>query len=142
MNYNTIAYKIENDIIVNTISVLADEELQAGFIRSPHPLNIGFVKSFGDFYPPGTTQEKIDTYRNVLGLRVDGDLEVTNAELQDLEKKYPEQTEDGEPIVIDEDIHERKLVLLTYISYLQDLKLNIDKLPNPIQYQYKTIGEV
>lgn len=142
MDYNTIAYKVENGVIVNASIVDASSELEEGFVRRPYPLGIGFKESFGDFYPDGFTQESIDNSRTALAERCTYDLSMYGNMLEDIVANFPEQTPEGDLIEVALEIIEQKKKLQNYVAYLNELNDTINNLQNPVQYQYKLFGEV
>lgn len=142
MDYNTTAYKIENGVIINSLVVNPDSILEPGLIRREYPLGIGFVELFGDFYPPGTTLDIIEQSRETLKIKCDSELEISNIMLRDLNAAFPEKDSEGNTIIIPEAITEQKTRYINYIKYLGDLKLNVDTLSNPLQYVFKSIGEM
>lgn len=142
MDYNTIAYKVENGVIVNASIVGASSDLEEGFIRRPYPLGVGFVESFGDFYSSEMTQEHIDNARQRLKDKCVLDLEIYTNTLDDLTSNYPDVNSDGEPLEVPSNIVEQKEQVQKYISYLEELSQQVDILQNPIQYHYKPFGEM
>lgn len=142
MDYNTIAYKVENGVITNACVVNASDDLEEGFIKRSYPLGIGFVESFEDFYPPATTQEDVDNARARLKDKCSSDLEIYTNKLDDLKANYPDTTPDGTPLEYSNDIIEQKDQVQRYVNYLEELNQQIENLRNPIQYQYKKFEEV
>lgn len=72
MDYDTIAYKVENGVIVNVCVVNPSETLEEGLVKRTYPLNVGYKESFGDFYPDGYTEEMYNTNMSVFQSRLMG----------------------------------------------------------------------
>ena len=87
-----IAYKVENGVIVNSTVVDADAPIEEGFVTRDYNLYIGAVESFGDFYPPNTTQEQIDKSREECIKRADSFLVRTEEIVQNLETELNDLT--------------------------------------------------
>jgi len=105
---NNIAYEISDGIVVNAIVYDINQPLPENYVIRDYPLVTGFIESFGDFYPPNTTQDEIDLRLSIQTTSVENNILDYNARLEDLISNYPEVNGEGEELEIPPEILEEK----------------------------------
>lgn len=138
MNYNTIAYQVENGVIVNTSVVDENAPIEKGFIKRDYPLQIGYVEKFGDFYPEDYTQEQFDN--DILNLlhRIDTFKSINAQEIAMFQDNIDKLDKEDEYYQVNLEYFNNRIEQLNkYNEYLSNIIVN-----NPHQVHLISIGSI
>lgn len=143
MDFDTIAYKVESNTIVNATVVTPGRPLEEGFVKRNWPLGIGYVYNtkLKDYYPAGTTQENYDesviSLNNTIGRHKN-----TYSEMLDqinLQYFTPDANANGAMPEVSEAIVEQKDKMEKYLLYLETANTTIE---NPFYQSIKSYEEI